>query len=213
MLTGKIWLAFFVVPYLIGFSALALVRGSIEFLIYAAVMVVLIGLVLLADRKVRFSRLVLWGLAIWGFLHMAGGTVPIGEVDAEGDPLVLYAYRPAAWFIKYDQFVHAFGFAFATLASWEAIRSAVHPPIALRMSAGVALGVGLMGMGLGALNEVVEFTATRLLPKTGVGGYENTGWDLVSNMSGAAAAACWLVANATNRAASHRHSPCGPSDE
>src|SRR5687768_2301854 len=105
MLTGKKWLAIFVLPYLVGFSALAQLRGSTEFLIYAAVMVVLIGLVLAADRKVRFSPLVLWGLAVWGFLHMAGGTVPIGEVDADGDALVLYAYRPAPWFIKYDQFV------------------------------------------------------------------------------------------------------------
>jgi hypothetical protein len=44
-------------------------------------------------------------------------------------------------------------------------------------------------MGVGALNEVVEFLATRLLPETNVGGFENTGWDLVFNTHGASAAA------------------------
>jgi hypothetical protein len=42
-----------------------------------------------------------------------------------------------------------------------------------------------MGVGLGALNEVVEFVMTLTLPETNVGGYENTGWDLVSNLIGA----------------------------
>jgi hypothetical protein len=43
-------------------------------------------------------------------------------------------------------------------------------------------------MGFGALNEVVEFIATRFM-ETNVGDYENTGWDLVANLAGAAIAA------------------------
>jgi len=41
---------------------------------------------------------------------------------------------------------------------------------------------------------VVEFAATLAMPETNVGGYVNTGWDLVSNMTGATLAACgiWL---------------------
>ena len=45
------------------------------------------------------------------------------------------------------------------------------------------------GMGFGALNEVIEFFAVMLLPKTNVGDYENTGWDLVANLVGATVAA------------------------
>ena len=41
------------------------------------------------------------------------------------------------------------------------------------------------GMGFGALNEIVEFFAVLMLPETNVGGYTNTGWDLVSNLVGA----------------------------
>jgi hypothetical protein len=41
------------------------------------------------------------------------------------------------------------------------------------------------GMGLGSLNEIVEFVATLTIPETNVGGYINTGWDLVANFVGA----------------------------
>ena len=44
-------------------------------------------------------------------------------------------------------------------------------------------------MGFGALNEVVEFAATLSVPETNVGGYVNTGWDLVSNLVGCITAA------------------------
>ena len=45
------------------------------------------------------------------------------------------------------------------------------------------------GMGFGAMNEVVEFIATLTMPETNVGGYVNTGWDLVSNLVGCVFAA------------------------
>jgi hypothetical protein len=39
----------------------------------------------------------------------------------------------------------------------------------------------LAALGLGALNEVVEFVATLAQGESHVGGYTNTGWDLVTN--------------------------------
>ena len=58
------------------------------------------------------------------------------------------------------------------------------------------------GMGFGAANEVVEFAAKLMIPDTNVGGYENTGWDLVSNMAGAIAgsALIWLRHRGRDRA-------------
>jgi hypothetical protein len=41
------------------------------------------------------------------------------------------------------------------------------------------------GLGFGALNEVVEFFVTLMVPESNVGGYVNTGWDLVANLIGA----------------------------
>ena len=49
------------------------------------------------------------------------------------------------------------------------------------------------GMGFGACNEVVEFVATLLIRNTNVGGYENTGWDLISNLAGAIAGSAIIV--------------------
>ena len=48
-------------------------------------------------------------------------------------------------------------------------------------------------MGFGGLNEVIEFFLTLTLPETNIGGYINTGWDLVSNLVGVIAA-CVLIA-------------------
>jgi hypothetical protein len=56
----------------------------------------------------------------------------------------------------------------------------------------VLIGIACMGMGLGAANEVVEFVITLIVPDTNVGGFVNTGWDLVSNMTGAVGA-CVII--------------------
>ncbi len=61
----------------------------------------------------------------------------------------------------------------------------------------------MMGLGVGGLNEIVEFIAVLTIPETGVGGYDNTLWDMVFNLLGACAAAASLRtrhANATQRA-------------
>lgn len=194
-------MAAFAALYMVGFTARALAAGNHEFLFYAAVMAALAVGVAMVDERVRFSVLVVWLLAVWGFLHMAGGNVPIPASLApdwtpptEGARTVLYNLRPVAWGPKYDQVVHAFGFFSATLACAEAMSAAMP---GLRLSVGVRVGLCCMGMGLGAANEVVEFVATRFMD-TNVGGYENTGWDLVSNMVGAtlAAVAAGRIGNA-----------------
>lgn len=54
-------------------------------------------------------------------------------------------------------------------------------------------GILLIGwLGIGAINEMIEFGATVAHAGTHVGGYDNTGWDLVSNTLGALAAATAL---------------------
>ena len=40
-------------------------------------------------------------------------------------------------------------------------------------------------MGLGAVNEIIEFTAVLAVPDTNVGGYYNTALDLCFNAGGA----------------------------
>ncbi len=179
----------FIAPFVLAYMAIGVVlslrAGNTEFLFYGVVMALLIAFVIAVDARVRFPQWVLWMLAIWGMMHMFGGTMPIpASVTEPGKSSVLYNFRPAPWVPKYDQWTHAFGFCVATIASWFAIQKAAR--CALRPTIGPLTGAALMGMGLGAFNEVVEFAATLLIPNTNVGGYENTGWDLVSNMVGAA---------------------------
>ncbi len=43
------------------------------------------------------------------------------------------------------------------------------------------------------LNEIIEFITTVIVPESGVGGYENTSLDLVSNLLGAIVAMMYIL--------------------
>jgi putative membrane protein len=49
----------------------------------------------------------------------------------------------------------------------------------------ISIVIIMAGLGVGALNEIVEFTAVVITPETGVGGYNNTSLDLVADLIGA----------------------------
>jgi len=185
----------FAAAYTLGALALGLARGNLEFLFYIAVMVVLAGAVLAVDWHVRLSSGALWCLAAWGFLHMAGGLVVVPEGwPVNADSRVLYSWWLVPERLKYDNVIHAYGFAVTTWVCWQGLRAAI-----ARRGGEAAPTFGLMvlsvaaGLGFGAVNEVVEFAAVLLIPETNVGGYVNTGWDLVANTVGAvtAAAVIW----------------------
>ena len=193
MLLRHRYLVLFTLAYMIGFSAMAFRRGNSEFLFYGLVMVALIAIVVVADSRVRFAMGVLWALSFWGFLHMAGGNVAIPEMAPrpEGTAPVLYNRWIIVGMLKYDQLTHAYGFGVATIACWQGLETAVNKR--LLMSPGLAILVVAMGMGLGAMNEVVEFIATLTMPETNVGGYMNTGYDLISNLVGSVIAVVFLA--------------------
>ena len=70
----------------------------------------------------------------------------------------------------------------------------------VRPTPGLMVLCAAAGLGFGALNEVIEFAATLLVPETNVGGYLNTGWDLVANLFGATVAvtAIWISDRSTS---------------
>ncbi|HVZ94216.1 MAG TPA: DUF2238 domain-containing protein [Phycisphaerales bacterium] len=171
----------FTLAYLALAGVMAARAGNSEFIFYGLVLLAIIGMVLWADREARFSGFVLWGLSIWGLLHLAGGTVPIPTSD--GSHAVLYDW----WIIppstlKFDNVVHAFGFFVTTLACSQVLRRFLDP--AARPTLALPVLTCMMGMGFGAMNEVIEFLATRLFPHTNVGDYVNNALDLCWNFAG-----------------------------
>lgn len=165
-----------------------------EFVYYAAWMVVFVAGVIWLHGRVQLPGVLLAGLALWAAAHLAGGIVPVPGylLDDPSDRATLYNLRPAAWLPKYDQATHAYGFFVSTLCAWHAIRATYPAPP--NVGAGLFIALVLIGMGLGAMNEVIEFGATLMFHETNVGGYVNTGWDLVSNLVGCLAAAALAAA-------------------
>ena len=197
-LTGRIppWpLIGFTLLYLLAALVGVFALGNKEFLIYIGVMVVLIALAIGLDRYVGLTNGLLWCLSLWGLMHMAGGLVPVPESwPIDGDKRVLYSWWLIPGRLKYDQVVHAYGFACATWGAWQCLQAGIASRAGVARSAvkpafGFLTLCAIAGMGFGALNEVIEFVATLTVPETNVGGYVNTGWDLVSNMIGSITAA------------------------
>lgn len=184
--------ALFTGTYVLAAVAGAAVAGNREFVFYIAVMLVLIAVVVRLHLRLGLPAALLWALTAWGLLHMAGGLVPLpAGWPHDGPHAVLYSLWLVPGWLKYDQLVHAYGFGTTTWLCWHAsstlLRSADGGP--LRPSFGLLTLAVAAGAGFGALNEVVEFIAVLTLPETNVGGYINTGWDLVSNLTGAVLAA------------------------
>lgn len=190
-----------VITYMLVFSTLAFRQGNSEFLLYAVAMVIFISLTMLIHLRVRFSPIALWLLALWGLMHMCGGTIPIdpsltdpfrSATNPDNRPIsaVLYSLRLSPGLPRYDQIVHTLGFFAATTACFEAVRVLLNA----KKSIPLAVVAVLMGIGLGALNEIIEFIAVLTIPNTNVGGYTNTAWDLVANTIGATAAGCYCLA-------------------
>lgn len=178
--------------YMIAAVGSSMAKGNKEFIFYILVMLVLIGVMSLVHRMVGLSRPLLWALSAWGMLHMAGGLVPVpGGWPYQGEHAVLYSLWLIPEKLKYDQLVHAYGFGITTWLCWHALTASLRQRfvIQLQPSFGMLTLCVAAGVGFGALNEVIEFIAVLTIPNTNVGGYENTGWDLIANLVGATMAA------------------------
>lgn len=196
------WLVLFTLGYISAAVLTAVLHGNREFVFYIVVMAVLIGVIMLVHRRVGLTAPLLWAFSIWGMLHMAGGLVPIPKMFADSDgQSVLYSLWLIPQRLKYDQVVHAYGFAVTTWLCWHVLRRSLHDPRggAPQPTFGLLVLCAAAGMGFGALNEVIEFAAVLTIPNTNVGGYENTGWDLVANLVGAAFAAVMIRLTASAR--------------
>ena len=177
-------LAVFTAAYLVIFLVYGLAVDSEVIVPYVVLISALVVAVCRVDKGFGLGTGVLWGLAVWGCAHMAGGVVPLSGGR------ILYNAVLGPDLLRFDRVVHAFGFGFATLACGKVMTRWL---LGRRVTLAPAVLILLAGLGVGAVNEIVEFFATLLLPDTNVGGYLNTGWDLVFDLLGGIVAVSWLA--------------------
>jgi len=163
------------------FAAVYATMANYEFLIYIGVIVFFLVVLILTNRRVRYPVDLLWGLTLWSLMHMLGGCVPVkgGRLYE----LILIPISEEYGVFRYDQFVHIIGFGVATLVMYHLLRPLLRPGVRKWWS--LSIFIVMAGLGVGALNEVIEFLITVVCPETGVGGYLNTSLDLVSDLIGA----------------------------
>ncbi len=173
---------------LIFFTFIFIKRKNYEFIIYIAVIIFFAFVIYFADKKINYPTYVLWWLAIWAILHMSGGGLYVNGKKLYELMIIQIVAEPYKIF-KFDQLVHIIGFFAATLAFYYTLKPLLKP---IKRWLALSIILAMAGLGAGALNEVIEFTATVLVPETGVGGYENTSLDLVSDLIGAVIATIYI---------------------
>jgi putative membrane protein len=180
------FIVYFTFLYTLIFSVNALARGNVEFIYYTALMVLSISIILFVHRKMHFYPIVLLSLSLLGLLHLLGGNITIGATRLYD----LYFF-PGAF--RYDNLVHMFGSGIMVMLAHALITPILDNEFEKRRGYFVLLLV-LIGMGLGAINELVEFLAVLVFDVSQqVGDYTNTLLDLVFNTIGSSFMAIFLV--------------------
>ena len=166
---------------LVVFSFLFLKQNNHEFVIYIGVIIFFLLLIATTNARVNYPNIVLWALTAWALLHMAGGGLFFGGVRLY--EIMLVELSETVPIFRYDQFVHIVGFAAATVTMFYVLKPLLRPD--LNRFLGLYFIVIMAGLGVGALNEIVEFFTGVIVPESGVGGYLNTSLDLVADLIGA----------------------------
>jgi hypothetical protein len=121
------------------------------------------------------------GLTVWSALHLAGGGITIGEGRLYDVMLIRLSETYPVW--RYDQLVHIWGFGTSTLVVFSLLTGPLKRPVENPIALGIVLVMA--GLGIGALNEILEFVVSICVPQSGVGGYMNTALDLCADLIGA----------------------------
>ncbi|MEM3074807.1 MAG: DUF2238 domain-containing protein [Candidatus Pacearchaeota archaeon] len=176
---GEWIILIFTLIYVIIFSIYYLSIRNYEFIWYILVLLFFVILIATTLRQTNFDYIALWGLSLWGLLHMAGGGIIVPWTGKVLYALEIYRFFDIGdtFILKFDQIVHAFGFGVTTLVSYQILKSRVK-----KINKNLIYGLCFfISMGAGALNEIVEFIAVIVATETGVGSYYNNSLDLVFN--------------------------------
>ncbi len=174
------------ITFLLGAAIISLSSGNDWFFVNAIMMGVVFVIIGYIHHNVRLTNATIWALLGWCVIHMVGGLIPVPATwPIEGDTSVLYSWWLIPDYLKYDNIVHAYGFGVTTWVCWQGLQMGFKRVGAtLQPTFGMLLLCWAAGMGLGSLNEIIEFPPTMMLAEINLGGYVNTSLDLISNMFG-----------------------------
>lgn len=165
-----------------------LIAKNYEFIIYAVTLSVLIAILYKTDKYLNYMKPAKWGFFIWMVLHMAGGSMYIAGTRLY-DVILINIFGEPYNILKYDQFVHFFCYVVITLLMYSAlVKITKNKPDKFMFG----LILILAASSVGAVNEIIEFSAVVMFESNGVGGYYNTALDLCFNLIGAIVATLYL---------------------
>ncbi len=178
------------IALLVAFGTAFTLRKNYEFIIYVGVIIVCLAVIAVTFFKVRYSIPTLIGLTIWSAMHLSGGTFHInGTLLYE---LILIPLSQKYPILRYDQLVHTWGFAVATLTMFDVLRPLLIPTKSGQHYIALSIVVIMAGLGVGAFNEIVEALVAATVPESGVGDYVNTALDLIADLLGAILAIAFI---------------------
>ena len=173
---------------LVVFGILTVIRQNIEFMFYGITLIIFTYLLYIADKKYDFTPFSLWMFVIWLISHVLGGLATYNGTVFYSIILIPLVGEPYN-ILKYDQIVHSFCYFAITLLVYRVITKSLRKDT--KISALYILTF-LAAIGIGSLNEVIEFLAVVFIPNTNVGGYFNTGIDMIANSLGSLIAILYL---------------------
>lgn len=189
---SKFWILIFTILYTLIFGIIYVITNNYEFIGYVFVMFFLAYVAYVLNKKYDFSPGVLLGLSIWGILHMTGGILIVkGGVLYRLILIPIYQHPKIQEFVilKFDQFAHLYFYFFATIFSFYLLKPYLKQGYSKKM---IYVLLIFIGMGIGALNEIIEFSLVLAFESTGVGGYYNTLLDIIFNTLGAIVAVLYI---------------------
>ncbi len=176
------YIVLFNLAYILAFAIYYVFVQNFEFLWYILVLIGIGALIIGTLKKSNLSIRTLWGLSFWGLLHMSGGGIKLGGEVLYNLKIIPLYVTDKFYVLKFDQLVHAYGFAVVVFVAWELLKDYWNENVNYKVVYPILVAIS---MGMGALNEIVEFIATLAFANTNVGGYYNTGLDIIFNTIGA----------------------------
>lgn len=155
----------------LALSVVGVVRGQRFVWVYLPVLIGCVAIVVLLDRaRGPIPGVLVWMLAIWAVLHLAGGLAP----NPTGRTQILYGMWIVDGSFRFDHLVHGYGIGVATAVLVVAMRDTARP----------LLSGFLAAQAVGLANEIVENAFAHFVEGSNVGDAVNTAWDLAWHVIG-----------------------------